>query len=113
MKKAGIKKTNIKVEPSSGNIFADLYLDDSEELYDRSQIGFQVYRILKERKLKQKEIARLLDLTQPEVSHLMNGHFNRFSVEKHFDFLRRLNYKYKIEVSEHKEGEPYQEVCYA
>lgn len=71
------KKRKVEMTEGSGNIYADLGLDDAEELHARSQIGFHVYKILKEKKLKQVEIAALLGIKQPEVSHLMNGHFSR------------------------------------
>lgn len=69
-----------------------------------------VYKLLKDRNLKQKEITALLGIKQPEVSHLMNGHFNRFTTDKLPDFLKRLDRKVTIQISPHKPGEPYQEV---
>lgn len=71
------KKRKIEMTESSGNIYADLGFADAEELHARFQIGFHVYKILKEKKLKQVEIAALLGIKQPEASHLMNGHFSR------------------------------------
>lgn len=98
------------LEAGSGNVFADLGLEDADELYARSQIGFYVHSILKDRKLKQREIASLLGVKQPEVSHLMNGHFSRFTTDKLLEFLKRLDRKVTIRISPHKPGEPYQEV---
>jgi predicted XRE-type DNA-binding protein len=46
----------------SGNVFADLGLEDADELYSRAKIGFEVWKILKERKLKQREIAQILGI---------------------------------------------------
>ena len=97
-------------EAGSGNVFADLGLEDADELYARSQIGFHVHSILNDRKLRQREIAALLGVKQPEVSHLMNGHFSRFTTDKLLDFLKRLDRKVTIRISPHKPGEPYQEV---
>jgi predicted XRE-type DNA-binding protein len=97
-------------EEGSGNVFADLGLDDSDELFARAQIGFHVYKILKGKKLAQREIAVLLGIKQPEVSHLMNGHFSRFTTDKLLDFLKRLERKVTIRISPHKPGEPYQEI---
>ena len=104
------KKADIVYEDSSGNVFADLELDDADELFTRAQIGFYVYRILKTRKLKQREIANLLGIAQPDVSHLMNGHYSRFTADKLLDFLRRLEQKVTIQISPHHPGEPYQEI---
>ena len=103
----------VKFEEGSGNIFADLGLNDSDELYARAQIGVHVFKILKERKLKQREIAGILGIAQPDVSHLMNGHFSRFTTDKLLDFLKRLDRKVTIEISRHHEGEPYQQVTFA
>ncbi len=103
-------QVEIKSEEGSGNVFTDLGLEDSGELYARTQIGFHVHKIITERKLKQCEISSLLGIKQPEVSHLMNGHFSRFTADKLFDFLKRLDQKVTIQISPHKPGEPFQEV---
>jgi predicted XRE-type DNA-binding protein len=97
-------------QEGSGNVFADLELEESDELFARAKIGFHVYQILKEKNLAQREIAALLGIKQPEVSHLMNGHFSRFTIDKLLDFLKRLERKVTIRISAHKPGEPYQEV---
>lgn len=78
-------------EESSGNVFADLGLEDAEELFTRGKIGIQVLRLLKKRKLKQREISNLLGIRQPEVSYLMRGEFQRFSEGKLLTFLKRLD----------------------
>jgi predicted XRE-type DNA-binding protein len=78
-------------EESSGNVFADLGLEDADELFTRGKIGIQVIRLLKQRNLKQREISELLSIPQPEVSHLMKGEFQRFSEGKLLIFLKRLD----------------------
>src|SRR4029077_7162236 len=100
----------IEFEESSGNVFADLGLEDADELFTRSRLGFHVYKILTDRKLNQGDVAARLGIKQPEVSPLMNGHFSRFTTDKLLDFLRRLDRKVTIQVSAHKPGEPYQEI---
>jgi predicted XRE-type DNA-binding protein len=107
------KRKPIEFEAGSGNIFVDLGLKDADRLLVRSQIGYHVYQILEGRKLKQREIASVLGVAQPDVSHLMNGHFSRFTTDKLLDFLKRLDQKVTIEVSRHHRGEPYQEVTFA
>ena len=107
------KRKTIKFEEGSGNVFADLGLKDAGQLLARAQIGYQVFKILKDEKLKQREIAEILGIAQPDVSHLMNGHFSRFTTDKLLDFLRRLDRKVVIEVSRRHQGEPYQQVTFA
>ena len=43
-------------EESSGNVFADLGLEDAEELFNRGKIGIQVLRLLKQRNLGNHQI---------------------------------------------------------
>ena len=105
-------KTEIEFEEGSGNIFADLGLDDAEELFARAQIGFHVVQLVERKELKQREVSMLLGIAQPDVSHLMNGHFNRFTTDKLLDFLRRLEYKVTIQISPHRDGEPFQQVTF-
>jgi predicted XRE-type DNA-binding protein len=63
----------------------------------------------KDRKLEQREIASLLGINQPEVSHLMSGHFRRFTVDKRLGFLERLDRKVTIQISPREPGKPCQQ----
>lgn len=44
-----------EIEIGSGNIFADLGLDDADELYTRTALGIQVMKSIREKGLNQKE----------------------------------------------------------
>lgn len=100
----------IEFEESTGNVFADLELDNAEELQARGMVGFHIVELLKSKDMKQREISDLLGIKQAEVSHLLNGHFSRFTVDKLLDFLKRLNQKVTIQISPRVQGEPYQHV---
>lgn len=106
------QKRDIVFEESSGNIFADLGLEDAEELQARGMIGYHMIKLLKTQDLKQREIAIRLGIKQAEVSNLLNGHFSRFTTDKLLDFLKLLDQKVSIQISPHKKGEPYQRVAY-
>src|SRR5258708_34253900 len=105
--------TDTVFDEGSGNVFADLGLEDADELFMRAQIGFHVFKLLEARILKQRDIAALLGITQPDVSHLMNGHYSRFTTDKLLEFLKRLDRKVTIQIEPHKPGEPYREVEFA
>jgi len=107
------RKEEIEYEIGSANVFADLGLDDADELLTRAQLGHTVRLILKARKLKQREIAKLLDIDQAEVSKLMNGQYHLFAEGRLFAFLKCLEQKVTIQVSRHHKGEPYQQVTVA
>ena len=87
------RRRSTRVELGSGNVFADLGMKDSDQLMARSQIGFHVFKILEEKKLKEREIAGILGIGQSDVSHLMNGHFSRFTTDKLLGFRRSLRAK--------------------
>ncbi len=87
-------------------------MPDAEERLVLAQLEFHVVTLLKKRDLKQKDAAILLDIAQPDVSHLMNGHSSRFTTDKLLDFLKRLEQKVTIEISPHHAGEPYQSVAF-
>ena len=95
----------------SGNVFADMGLDDADELLLRAQLGYSVRQILKDRNLKQREISELLDIKQPEVSNLMQGKYQLFSEGRLLGFLNKLNQKVVIQISQHQKGEPLQKVA--
>lgn len=108
------KQKSPDIEQGSGNVFADLGLADASELFARAQIGFHVFKILEARKLPQRAIAGILAIPQPEVvSHLMNGHYSRFTTDKLLDFLKRLDQAVSIQIRPRKSGEPFQEVHFA
>jgi predicted XRE-type DNA-binding protein len=86
-----MNEENIEVYEGSGNVFADLGLQDAEELYTRAKIGFQVLTILQNRKLQDEEVATLLNIEPPDVTLLMRGRFHHFTVERLLSFLKKLD----------------------
>lgn len=78
-------------EESSGNVFADLGLENADELFIRGKIGIQVIRLLKQRNLNEQEISELLEISLSEVSDLMKGEFQKFTEGKLLNFLKRLD----------------------
>ncbi|MBV8884145.1 MAG: XRE family transcriptional regulator [Chroococcidiopsidaceae cyanobacterium CP_BM_RX_35] len=101
-----------QIEVGSGNVFADLGLEDADELYTRTALGIQVMQILRERGYSQKEAAEVLQIKQPEVSAIMRAKFSRYSQERLIGFLNKLERKVTIQVSDHHRGEPYQQVTF-
>jgi predicted XRE-type DNA-binding protein len=96
---------DVEFTKSSGNVFADLELEDAEELLTRAKLGIAVRRILESRNLKQQEIVKLLDIKQPEVSNIMKGKYYLFSEARLFTFLNKLQKKVTIQISNRQEGE--------
>jgi predicted XRE-type DNA-binding protein len=88
-----------EVHFSSGNVFADLGLPDAEEYMAKSKIAVQIFKIIKNRRLTQAAAGKLLGITQPKVSALLNGRLDGFSTERLFRFLNALGCDVRITVS--------------
>ena len=108
-----MSKEHIEFEESSGNVFADMGLEDADELLTRAKLGYAVRQILHQRQLKQREIAQLLGIKQPEVSHLLRGKYHLFSEGRLFGFLNKLDRKVIVHVEPLQKGDCPQDVVFA
>lgn len=77
-----MKTDSMKVERSSGNVFADLALPDSDAHLVKADLVTRIDKIIRERGLKQVEAANLLGLSQSDVSRLLRGDFREYSMER-------------------------------
>lgn len=80
----------IEVEMSSGNIFADLGIENSEEELTKAKLVWEIEQIIKKKKLTQAEAAKLMGINQPKVSALIRRKLDGFSVERLIHFLNAL-----------------------
>jgi len=85
----------------TSNVFADLGYPDAAERQLKTRLAFAVNNLLKSRKLKQREIAILLNIPQPKVSALKNYRLDQFSVERLIEFLTVLNQDIEIVIHPH------------
>jgi predicted XRE-type DNA-binding protein len=83
-------KRSAKAVKSSGNVFADLGLPYPERELLKAKLTLQIYRIIKQRGLKQAEAGKILGIKQPHVSALLRNRSGSFSVERLMDFLTAL-----------------------
>jgi predicted XRE-type DNA-binding protein len=90
---------------SSGNVFADMGLEDADELLARAQLGHAVRKLLEEKALKQREISDRLGIGQAEVSRLMNGKYHLFSEGRLLGFLNRLDQKVVVQIKPRQKGD--------
>ena len=80
----------IKVEKSSGNVFADLGFDNSEEMLAKAELTRQINHIIRKKKLSKKQAAAKLKINVSDVTALIYGKFDDFSLERLFRFLNDL-----------------------
>lgn len=81
---------DIKIEKSSGNVFADLGLSDPAERMAKADLAMKIAQIINKRHLSQQQAAELLGLTQPKISAILNGQLRGFSLEKLMVLLNAL-----------------------
>ncbi|MCI5065506.1 helix-turn-helix domain-containing protein [bacterium] len=83
--------TNEEIHEVGENIFADLGDPDAERTYARSQMMLRIADIIKDHKLNQKQISKILDIPQSRVSELVNGKLHRFSLDTLIQILNKLD----------------------
>ena len=78
------------VERGSGNVFADLDLPDADAHLLKAEVVSRIDSIVRQRGITQAEAARILGLSQPDVSRLLRGDFRQYSIERLFRLLTAL-----------------------
>src|ERR1700752_3632089 len=90
-RKGAVHGDDVKITPSSGNVFEDLGRPDAAEKKIRVKLAIAINDAIAERGLKQRDAASLLDCTQPEVSALANYRLAGFSIGRLMEFLTALD----------------------
>ena len=80
--------------------FADLRLQDAEAHMLKAELVTQIDAIIRRRGLKQVEAAKLLGLSQPDVSRLLRGSFREYSMERLLRLLTALGRDVNIVIRE-------------
>lgn len=88
-----------KVQDSSGNVFADLDFQDTEELLLKAKLASKIAQLIEEKGLTQAQIAERTALDQPKVSRLLRGQLSGFSADRLFTMLNRLGHSVEVRIS--------------
>jgi predicted XRE-type DNA-binding protein len=92
--------SSIEIQSGSGNVFADLNLENSTELLVKAELARQIKRLIEHQQMTQAIAAEILGIDQPKVSALMNGKLSGFSIPRLFRFLNALGQDVEIIVRE-------------
>jgi predicted XRE-type DNA-binding protein len=87
-----------KVTVGSDDVFADLGFANPEEELLKAKLVREIRAIIKRRKLTQAKAAAMLGLKQPDVSALVTGRVDKFSIDRLVRCLGRLDYKVDVVV---------------
>lgn len=88
----------VKIEKSTGNVYADLGMADADEMIVKAQLATKIGEIIKGRKWSQQQAAKVLGMTQPKLSKMLRGQFRGISEAKMLDCLARLGRNVQIVV---------------
>lgn len=87
-----------QIEKGSTNVYADLGLENAEEMLVKAQLATKIGEIIKRRKLTQAHAAEILGIPQPKLSNMLRGQFRGISETKMMDCLTRLGRNIEIVV---------------
>src|ERR1700704_1277358 len=96
-RKAGARSE--KVEPSSGNVFADLGFQDAEERLLKAKLATKIAQLIERKGWTQAQTAERTALDQPKVSRLLRGQLSGFSADRLFAVLNRLWHSVEVRIS--------------
>ena len=90
-----------RISRSSGNVFRDLGFSasEAEHLRVRADLMIKVEKVLKARKLKQAEAAKVMGVSQPRVSDLRRGKIELFSSDALINMAARLGVRVRLVTS--------------
>ncbi len=88
----------IGVQTSNGNVFADLGLDNSDELLVKAELARKISNIITQQQMTQAEAAKFLGIDEPKISALINGKLAGFSIMRLFRFLNAFDQDVEIVV---------------
>ena len=98
-KRKKMSEKSTKVELGSGNVFADIGLEDAEELLLKAKLVAKFSHLIEKKGLTQAEIAKRTGLDQPKVSRLLRGQLSGFSADRLFAILNRLGHSVEVRIS--------------
>ncbi len=85
-----------RITRGTTNVFVDLGFPDAVERQTKTRLALSFNELLKARKLKQREIAAVPGVTQPEALALKSYRLGQFSVGRLMAFLAALNQDVEI-----------------
>ncbi len=98
------KDRETNVVRGTTNVFADLGYADAETHLLKARLVTRIQGAINAQKLTRIAAAKLMGLSQPDVSRLLNGQFRDVSVERLMRHLTRLGCDVDITIRKH--GKP-------
>ena len=91
-----MSKEKIEVEIGSGNIYKDLEFPNAEEMQAKAHLVFEIQDTITKRKLRLGKAAKILGIPKSELSALLKGLFDGFTIERLLSLLEKLDHDIEI-----------------
>src|SRR5262249_9803316 len=91
------------VTHASGNIFADLELPNADEHAIKARLVICIDKLIEQAGHTQPAAAKTMGISQPDVSNLLRGRFEGFSLERLLGFVRALGSDVEIKVKRRRD----------
>ncbi len=101
-----MSENNVAFRESSGNVFADLGMEDADDLLAKAELALAIRSRIEQMGLNQTQAAKRMRTTQARVSELYNAKVMKMSFDRLFGFLKDLECDTYITVSQHAEEVP-------
>ncbi len=88
------------VTPADGNVFADLGFDiqEADKLKLKAQLAIQISEWVKREQLKQEDAAKILGVSRPRVSDVVNGKTSKFTIDTLVDMVECTGHHVVLQV---------------
>lgn len=97
-------KRRSTIEKGSANIFADLGLPDAEDMLLKSSIVVELRRLIAQRKLTQTAAAKLVAVSQADLSKILRGQFRGYSEARLMRMLTAFGQDIEITTRPHRKS---------
>ena len=95
-----------KITAGSGNIFADLGFENPGQHHVKAHLVMLLSKMIEAQNLTQAQAASRMGLRQPDVSKLLRGVFDGFSLERLLNFVQALGADVEIKIKTGKSRQP-------
>jgi predicted XRE-type DNA-binding protein len=90
--------TDIRIEDSSGNVFADLGLADAEVEQVKALLVAEIINILDEEGLSVREAGRCTGVPYTDFSRIRNVDLDRFTIDRLMKILGRFDRRVEVQL---------------
>ncbi len=83
---------------SSGNVYADLGLEDPQSMLLRARLAMAISELIKAEGWSQREAAARMQTTQPRINDAVRGRIGSMSIDRLVDMLAAAGQQVEIRV---------------